>query len=104
MKITKMMEKPTAAVASSSLVTPSLPPDKFLSFFGIYALKPHIFSVLKAKIEENAKSPQGYFNLTEALKEINKHNTVNAFEIEGVRYDLTDPVKYAEAVSIFARR
>ncbi|GMH82063.1 hypothetical protein TrST_g9732 [Triparma strigata] len=103
MKVTMMKEKPSSAFASENLRTPNLSPDTFLSFFGLYALKPHVFPTIKAHLDSNVRSENGTFNLTDALVTLNKQvSQVNAIEIKGNRYDLTMPEKYVEAVQVMS--
>ena len=101
MSVTKIVEKPTPAFAAANLRTGFLRPGNFLSVFGIYILHPHIFDIIKSMVDTNNRT-RGQFSLTEALNLVRRHHEINAILIEGNRYDLTSPEKYASAVQIFA--
>lgn len=101
-KVAKIAEKPSSSFAAANLVTPGLKENLFFSVFGIYVLKPHIFSIIKTMINTNCRSSGGTFSLTEALMQSQKHHEINAVQVEGKRYDLTNPARYAAAVAHFA--
>ena len=101
MKVTRMKEKPTTSFASNNLRTPKT--LDYLSFFGLYALKSHIFPIIFDQLQSNVRDGNGTFNLTDALNAVNKLHEVYAVEVKGCRYDLTNPAKYAEAVSEFSK-
>lgn len=103
MGVSEMKEKPLESYATANLNIEGLD-DNYLSFFGIYALKAHIFPIISSKLKENARSEEGDFNLTDVLNEVNKHYEVNCYELEGERYDLTKPESYAEAVNVWSKK
>jgi len=75
----------------------------YFSAFGIYILKPHIFPIIKNMMITNSRSDSGVFSLTDALKIAKKHHDIKAIQVEGKRYDLTNPARYAAAVAFYAQ-
>jgi len=102
-KVTGIAEKPSPSFASANLVTPGLEEGNFLSVFGIFILKPHIFPIIKNMIKTNSRGSGGMFSLTDALKIAQKHYDMIAIQVEGKRWDLTNPSRYAAAVAHFSK-
>ncbi|GGA45428.1 UTP--glucose-1-phosphate uridylyltransferase GalU [Paenibacillus physcomitrellae] len=78
-----LVEKPQPEQAPSNL-----------AIVGRYVLNPDIFGIL-SRIERGAG---GEYQLTDALHELNKQQTMLALELEGDRYDIGDKFGYIQAV------
>jgi UTP--glucose-1-phosphate uridylyltransferase len=76
-KINHLIEKPPIGTTTSSL-----------AIMGRYVLTADIFSVL----EETAYGVNGELQLTDALVGLNKFNRIYAYEFEGERYDVGEPL------------
>jgi UTP--glucose-1-phosphate uridylyltransferase len=71
-RVTRLVEKPTAAEAPSDL-----------AIIGRYVLPPKIFD----KLEQTSRGAGGEIQLTDALAALMVEQNVFAYEIEGTRYD-----------------
>lgn len=80
--ISDLIEKPDLGTAPSNLAV-----------IGRYILQPEIFTIL----EETKPSKGGEIQLTDALRELNRHQQMLAYRIEGKRYDVGDKLGYIEA-------
>lgn len=76
-KINHLIEKPPVGTTTSSL-----------AIMGRYVLTADIFNVL----EETAYGINGELQLTDALVGLNKFNHIYAYELEGERYDVGEPL------------
>lgn len=85
--INSLVEKPSKEEAPSSY-----------AIIGRYVLRPEIFDILE-------KLPVGRSNeiqLTDAINELNKQQTVLAYNFEGRRYDIGDKIGFMKATIDFA--
>ncbi|WP_100374141.1 UTP--glucose-1-phosphate uridylyltransferase GalU [Bacillus sp. FJAT-45037] len=72
-------------------------PSRF-AIQGRYILRPEIFPIL----EQIKPGSGGEIQLTDAIRELNKHQAVLAYEFSGKRYDVGDKLGYLKATIDFA--
>lgn len=82
-----LVEKPSVDEAPSNY-----------AIMGRYVLTPQIFQIL----ENQVPGAGGEIQLTDAIKELNKHQHVMACEFEGERYDVGDKFGFIRATVEFA--
>jgi UTP--glucose-1-phosphate uridylyltransferase len=87
--IVDLVEKPDRALAPSNLAV-----------IGRYVIEPGIFDIL----EKQPPGRGGEIQLTDALRELNRHNRMMAYTVQGKRYDVGDKFGYIEATIEFALR
>ncbi len=87
MRVTDMVEKPSAARA----------PSRF-GIVGRYILSPRVFELL----ERTPKGAKGEIQLTDALRALAKVEPVYAYRFTGTRYDTGSKVGYVEAALAYA--
>ena len=102
LNITEFAEKPTVDYARSNLRVPDLPDDEYLTVFGLYIIKPQIFSYLEENIANNVRE-RGEFQLTSALDRLRQEDGFLGLIMEGRRYDIGLPQYYLETLQAFAR-
>lgn len=81
-QINNLVEKPIPSEAPSDM-----------GIIGRYILTPQIFNIL----ESTLPGINGEIQLTDALKLLLKHQTVYAYELDGIRYDTGTPQGWLEA-------
>ena len=86
-KIENLVEKPDPEKAPSNL-----------GIIGRYILNPEIFDTLK----KTGRGKGGEIQLTDALRILNKKQTMYAYEFKGKRYDIGDKFDYLRATVEFA--
>jgi len=86
-KVDDLVEKPAPADAPSNLAV-----------IGRYVLPPEIFSILR----KTRPGKNGEIQLTDALKELAKHSSMYALEIQGQRYDAGDKLGFLIATVEYA--
>lgn len=86
-KIKHLIEKPPAETTTSTL-----------AIMGRYILTPDIFNVL----EEMPIGVNGELQLTDALAELNKYKSMYAYEFEGDRHDVGEPLGWIKTSIKFA--
>lgn len=86
-KITSIVEKPQPSEAPSNL-----------GVVGRYILNPNIFTCLQS----TAAGAGGEIQLTDAIAQLLKIETVNALRFEGVRYDCGSKLGYLKATLAYA--
>ncbi|MTI85759.1 MAG: UTP--glucose-1-phosphate uridylyltransferase GalU [Firmicutes bacterium] len=82
-----LVEKPDPATAPSRL-----------AIMGRYIIQPEIFDIL----ENTAPGAGGEIQLTDALKELARRDSVYGYEFDGRRYDVGDKLGYLKATVEFA--
>lgn len=88
-KVKDLVEKPSVEDAPSNI-----------AILGRYIINPAIFEIL-----ENTKPGKGgEIQLTDALKELAKHEAMYAYNFEGRRYDVGDKQGFLEATVEYALR
>ena len=100
--ITAFVEKPDAEYAREKLDMPGLPEDQFLTVFGLYVLKPEIFSLLGENIRRNLRE-RGEFQLTTCLDQLRRNDGFIGQIVQGKRYDIGNPAAYLESLQAFSR-
>jgi UTP--glucose-1-phosphate uridylyltransferase len=100
-QLTRIVEKPAVSFAQKNLVTPGLPENTFLTFFGMHVLKPEIFEILGAHIQQNVRE-KGEIQLTTAQAELCQRDGAIGVEIEGERLDMGTPLGYLETQTALA--
>lgn len=93
--IERIIEKPTSEVARECLVTPGLPVDHFLCFFGMYILTPDVFEALDRNVQNNVRE-RGEIQLSGPLDTVSHECGAVGYEVQGHRYDMGIPFGYVE--------
>lgn len=81
-KVKDLVEKPKAEEAPSNI-----------AILGRYIITPKIFEIL----ENTPPGKNGEIQLTDALKQLIKHEAMYAYNFEGRRYDVGDKMGFLEA-------
>jgi UTP-glucose-1-phosphate uridylyltransferase/mevalonate kinase len=97
LRMTEIVEKPTAGYASTRLRVPGLPEREYLTVFGLYALEPQIFGYLGRHITGDTRA-LGEFQLTTALDELREEDGFLGLVIEGQSYDIGLPNSYVQTL------
>ncbi len=100
LNITEFVEKPDIEYARNNLQVEGLPPDSFLTVFGIYILKPQVFELLEHNIARNLRE-RGEFQLTSCLDELRKLEGFTGCVIKGRRFDIGLPEAYRQTMIDF---
>ena len=88
-KVYDLIEKPSIDEAPSNI-----------AILGRYIINPAIFNIL----EHTKPGKGGEIQLTDALKELAKHEAMYAYNFEGRRYDVGNKLGFLEATVEFALR
>lgn len=88
-KVKDLIEKPNVEDAPSNI-----------AILGRYIISPEIFHILK----NTRPGKNGEIQLTDALKELTKHEAMYAYNFEGRRYDVGDKIGFLEATVEYALR
>jgi UTP--glucose-1-phosphate uridylyltransferase len=92
LKVRRMVEKPA----------PGTEPSRFVSY-GRYLYTPEIFEILRETLRSHTR--QGEFTQTEALDELAKRGRVSAVHFQGERFDVGEPLAYAQtSIKLALRR
>ena len=102
-QIRAMAEKPSVEQARSSLRTPGLPDDQYLSFFGIHAFTPGIFDCLAYLIQNDLRQ-RGEIQLTSAQALLFERERYLLTALRGKRYDMGIPEGLIETQIALALR
>ncbi len=102
MNITEFAEKPTVDYARNNLVVDGLPEGEYLTLFGQYIIKPHLFDYLEEHIENNVRE-RGEFQLTSALDRLRKEDGYLGVVIDGNRFDIGLPEYYHKTMETFRK-
>ena len=94
--IHEFTEKPDLTYARDHLFIDGMERDHFLALFGIYVLKPSIFSYLEENISHSVRE-RGEFQLTSCLDKLCKQESVVGHVIEGDAFDIGSPDLYLRA-------
>jgi len=86
-KVEDLVEKPFREQAPSNI-----------AILGRYILTPEIFDILKT----TKPGAGGEIQLTDALKELAKHQVIYAYTFEGIRYDVGNKLGFLKATVEFA--
>lgn len=81
-KVNNMIEKPKEEEAPSNI-----------AILGRYIITPEIFEIL----ERTKPGKGGEIQLTDALKELSKQESIYAYSFEGIRYDVGDKLGFLKA-------
>jgi len=81
---------------------PGLPEGEYLTVFGLYIIKPQLFTYLEEHITHNVRE-RGEFQLTSALDRLRQEDGFLGLIMEGRRYDIGLPQYYLETLQSFAR-
>lgn len=81
-KVNNMIEKPKEEEAPSNI-----------AILGRYIITPEIFQILERTKPGNG----GEIQLTDALKELSKQESIYAYSFEGIRYDVGDKLGFLKA-------
>jgi UTP-glucose-1-phosphate uridylyltransferase/mevalonate kinase len=98
--LTEFKEKPNLEYAREHLEVEGMEPDKFLSVFGIYVLKPTIFDYLDEHIRHNVRE-RGEFQLTSCLDRLRQEDGFGGYVVKGTRFDVGLPESYRQTVIDF---
>ena len=97
LNVSEFAEKPTLDYARSNLRITGLPPDEYLTVFGLYVLKPRLFEFLAEHIHNNVRE-RGEFQLTSALDRLRREEGFYGLIMDGKRYDIGLPDYYLAAL------
>ncbi len=100
LNVTEFSEKPTVDYARSNLRVPGLPEAEYLTVFGQYILKPHLFDFLEEHIENNVRE-RGEFQLTSTLDRLRREEGFYGLLINGKRYDIGLPDNYLSTLQSY---
>jgi len=100
--VSLIIEKPDVNTAREKLRVDGLDDDEFLGWFGMHALSPAIFDVLKEMIARNIRQ-NGEFQLTYAQELLRQREGYCALEMrDGKRFDFGVPEDFVTSVAEFA--
>jgi len=99
-EITRFKEKPDREFAREYLAMEGLPPDSFLTVFGLYILSPGVLEELERR--SSAAQEEGEIQLTDTLERMRKKETFLGFVIEGEKIDIGIPQGYLTGINRFA--
>ncbi len=94
--IHELSEKPDLDYARDHLHMDGMGKDQFLTLFGLYILRPAVFSYLADNISHNVRE-RGEFQLTSCLDKLCKDQGAAGYIIEGSAFDLGTPELYWQA-------
>ncbi len=100
LNVTEFAEKPTLDYARANLRVPGLPDDEYLTVFGQYVIKPHLFAYLEEHIRNNVRE-RGEFQLTSALDRLRQEDGFQGLTIRGQRFDIGLPDHYLETLQAY---
>lgn len=98
--LTQCVEKPTVQHARENLAVPGLPPDEFLTAFGLYVVDPQVFQHLEASIRHNERQG-GDFQFTPALGAFAEEGGLHGLILQGECFDIGDPTSYLHTINHF---
>jgi UTP-glucose-1-phosphate uridylyltransferase/mevalonate kinase len=102
LSITEFAEKPDLQFAREHLRVDGMDDDAFLSVFGIYLLKPEIFTYLEEHVEHNIRE-HGEIQLTPCLDRLRREDGFAGQIIDGLRFDIGTPAAYRETLAAFGK-
>jgi UTP--glucose-1-phosphate uridylyltransferase len=95
--LAELIEKPSVDYARANLRVPGLPEREYLTFFGLYIIKPRVFDFLKEHIADDRREG-GEFELTTALERLRREDGFLGLIIDGDCYDIGLPDAYLHAL------
>ena len=98
--INRFKEKPDIEFAREQLSVEGLPPDSFLTVFGLYILGPALLEELERRSSETGQT--GEVQLTDALEAMRARESFLGLVIEGEKIDIGVPQGYLEGIRLFA--
>jgi len=100
--VSLIIEKPAIETAKKELVVDGLESGEYLGWFGMHALSPTIYDILRDMIANNIKQ-RGEFQLTYAQELERRQEGYCALEIrDGKRFDFGVPQDFVKSVAEFA--
>jgi len=103
LSISEFAEKPTTEYARTNLHVQGLPEGEYLTVFGQYIIKPQIFDYLEEHITNNVRE-RGEFQLTSCLDRLRQEDGFLGHVVQGRRFDIGLPDRYAETLKAFRER
>jgi len=103
LSVTEFAEKPTVDYARNNLLVPDLPDGEYLTVFGLYIIKPQLFTYLEEHIAHNVRE-RGEFQLTSALNCLRRDDGFTGLIMEGRRYDIGLPQYYLDTLKTFVKK
>lgn len=100
--LSRIAEKPTVEHARQQLRVGGLPPDEYLTVFGIYVVEPAIFDHL-AYFREHAVRHAGEYQFTPALERLRKQTGLCGYVVDGQRFTIGRPEDYLVTLRHFGR-
>jgi UTP-glucose-1-phosphate uridylyltransferase/mevalonate kinase len=101
LNITEFAEKPNLDYARQNLRVPGLEQTEYLTVFGQYILKSHLFDYLEEHINNNVRE-RGEFQLTSALEGLRQEEGFLGLMMDGRRFDIGLPQAYLETLQTFS--
>ncbi len=101
--ISQLAEKPSEDYARTYLHVAGLPVDHYLTFFGLYIIKPKVFDCLEEQIAGNLRE-RGEFQMTTALERLRREDGFLGLVIDGETYDIGLPSSYLQTLTRFGQR
>jgi UTP-glucose-1-phosphate uridylyltransferase/mevalonate kinase len=98
--ISRFKEKPDIEFAREQLAIADLPPDSFLTVFGLYILGPALLEELERR--SAATGQAGEVQLTDALEAMRSKESYLGLVIEGAKIDIGIPRGYLEGIKLYA--
>jgi UTP-glucose-1-phosphate uridylyltransferase len=97
LNIHELSEKPDIDYAQDHLHIDRMEKGQFLTLFGLYVLKPAVFSYLEENIANNIRE-RGEFQLTSCLDKLCKDQGATGYIVKGRALDLGSPELYRQSV------
>eukprot|EP00475_Leptophrys_vorax_P022506 TRINITY_DN3065_c0_g1_i5.p1 TRINITY_DN3065_c0_g1~~TRINITY_DN3065_c0_g1_i5.p1 ORF type:complete len:578 (-),score=150.02 TRINITY_DN3065_c0_g1_i5:1565-3298(-) len=99
--VKEFAEKPTAEYARGRLVSHGQQgEEQFFGVFGQYVLNPTVFGYIEQAVKTNHRE-HGVFGLTNALEGLRANEGFEAILVDGVRFDIGNPVSYMKTIHEF---
>jgi UTP-glucose-1-phosphate uridylyltransferase/mevalonate kinase len=103
LEVSKLSEKPDLEYAKANLHVEGMPESDFLGVFGMYVLKPAIFTYLEAEISNNLRY-KGEFQLTTCLDRLREELGMVGYLVKGKYFDVGIPEFYRQTMHNFGDR
>lgn len=100
LSLTELAEKPDLDYAKKHLSIDKIPPNSFLTIFGIYILESQIFDYLAANINQNIRE-RGEFQLTSCLEQLRQQSGMFGYLVKGRSFDIGRPDAYRQTLIDF---
>ena len=100
LNVSEFAEKPKLDYARSNLHVPGLPPDEYLTVFGLYILNPRLFDILAEHIQKDVRQG-GEFQLTSALARLLRDEGFYGLIMDGKCYDIGLPDYYLTTLQAY---